>query len=520
MIKSQIKSELFFGIVAKIGTDIESAIQVLQDELEDYGYNPVVVKVTEALSQSNVRKFITKPIDKQSLETRYNTSIEACNELRSKLGNDVMAKLAINQIITVRSKNLKEKPTAYIIRQIKRTEEIDILRSTYDDKFVLLSCYSPTSLRREFLSKKIAESHHDINQNAYTSKASELIIIDENEDGNKFGQRVREAFPEGDVIVNSTTKQSAEKTVKHFLEVFFGNPEVSPSNDEYGIYMAFSAALRSTDLSRQVGAAIFSDKLEIISLGCNEVPKFSGGTYLQDDTDASGEDGRDSAVGYDANAQIKMHIARDAVKQISKIVGNELELKDENNKINLDKMLNDEFVDELIKKHVENKAGDLRELLLMDITEFGRAVHAEMNALTDAARLGKATKFATLYCTTFPCHNCAKHIVASGIHRVVYIQPYPKSRTDRLYPDSIAIDPKHKPNDKVIFESHTGIGPNIYSRIFKRNKMKDAAGNVLRWNKQNAHPKVSILNIGYITNEAVQNGELAKSLKSLSDNKS
>ncbi|MDN3612645.1 hypothetical protein QWZ16_23945 [Vibrio ostreicida] len=26
----------------------------------------------------------------------------------------------------------------------------------------------------------------------------------------------------------------------------------------------------------------------------------------------------------------------------------------------------------------------------------------------------------------FPCHNCAKHIVASGIKRVVYVEPYPK----------------------------------------------------------------------------------------------
>jgi deoxycytidylate deaminase len=43
----------------------------------------------------------------------------------------------------------------------------------------------------------------------------------------------------------------------------------------------------------------------------------------------------------------------------------------------------------------------------MDILEFGRVIHAEMSAISDAARLGRATKDATLFCTTFPCHICA-----------------------------------------------------------------------------------------------------------------
>jgi deoxycytidylate deaminase len=49
---------------------------------------------------------------------------------------------------------------------------------------------------------------------------------------------------------------------------------------EYGLFLAKAAALRTLDLSRQVGAAIFSDKGEIIALGANEVPKAGGGTLL------------------------------------------------------------------------------------------------------------------------------------------------------------------------------------------------------------------------------------------------
>ena len=53
-------------------------------------------------------------------------------------------------------------------------------------------------------------------------------------------------------------------------------------------------------------------------------------------------------------------------------------------------------------------AGSLREL-----TEYGRAVHAEMDALLDAARRGVAVQGATLYVSTFPCHSCARHVIAA-----------------------------------------------------------------------------------------------------------
>ena len=44
--------------------------------------------------------------------------------------------------------------------------------------------------------------------------------------------------------------------------------------------------------------------------------------------------------------------------------------------------------------------------------------HAEMEALLSCARSGVSTRGATLYSTTFPCHNCAKHIIAAGVARV------------------------------------------------------------------------------------------------------
>jgi deoxycytidylate deaminase len=66
---------------------------------------------------------------------------------------------------------------------------------------------------------------------------------------------------------------------------------------------------------------------------------------------------------------------------------------------------------------------------VMDITEYGHPVHAEMEAILSCGRVGVSARGGTLYSTTFPCHNCAKHILDAGIERVVYVEPYPKSKT-------------------------------------------------------------------------------------------
>ena len=57
--------------------------------------------------------------------------------------------------------------------------------------------------------------------------------------------------------------------------------------------------------------------------------------------------------------------------------------------------------------------------------EICYAIHAEQNAIIQAARMGVSIDGATLYCTHQPCVLCAKMIVNAGIVRVVYRQGYP-----------------------------------------------------------------------------------------------
>lgn len=51
-------------------------------------------------------------------------------------------------------------------------------------------------------------------------------------------------------------------------------------------------------------------------------------------------------------------------------------------------------------------------------------VHSEQNAITDAAKRGTSINNGTIYITHFPCINCFKSIISSGIKEIIYLQDY------------------------------------------------------------------------------------------------
>lgn len=65
-------------------------------------------------------------------------------------------------------------------------------------------------------------------------------------------------------------------------------------------------------------------------------------------------------------------------------------------------------------------------------TKYPYVVHAELNAILNFRGDNKAFEFSTLYVTLFPCHECAKAIIQSGISRIVYLDNKYKDTTDFL----------------------------------------------------------------------------------------
>jgi dCMP deaminase len=78
--------------------------------------------------------------------------------------------------------------------------------------------------------------------------------------------------------------------------------------------------------------------------------------------------------------------------------------------------------------HCDEKGGCLREKLKIpsgERHELCRALHAEQNAIIQAATSGQSIEGATIYITHQPCVICAKMIINAGIRKIIVADGYP-----------------------------------------------------------------------------------------------
>jgi dCMP deaminase len=98
-----------------------------------------------------------------------------------------------------------------------------------------------------------------------------------------------------------------------------------------------------------------------------------------------------------------------------------------------------------------NDAGCLRERLAVpsgERHELCRGLHAEQNAIIQAAKHGTNIDGSTLYCTTMPCIICTKMIINAGIARVIYSEGYADELAREMIAEA-AIEVVHfTPGDK------------------------------------------------------------------------
>lgn len=467
-------------------------IDSLASALREVRYDSHLIHLTEQMQEYSVEGLETPQADfysQSKYKMAYASSI--CQRFDD---SGALARIGIQAIrnkraqLTDDGKVVPEK-TAYIIRQFKRPEEIRLLRQVYGKQFILISAYGSEEQRRRHLELKVKTSVSTSTSPAQLARMVEdLLTTDAAEAGEVYGQQLRETFHLADVFVDGFRRGEMDEKVVRFIHALFGRTDISPSKDEYGMYAAKSASLRSADLSRQVGAAVFSADGELITQGCNEAPKAFGGTYW----DLEEPDFRDVRLGYDPNEREKGEILRDLVDRLSR--GNML------SKEAIELGSPADIVEALTSKATKGKqAGALVGATILDLTEYGRIVHAEMCAICDAARLGRPLKGAILYCTTFPCHNCTKHILAAGIRKVVYMEPYPKSRAKDLHENEIQIEKSSE--TRVSFMPFLGISPFRYRDIFQKGKRKGPDGHALRWYWEEPRPMLDLVTAYHIETE-------------------
>lgn len=472
MARSAKNSELFLGLISTVGADVEDVIEDIQDQLVFYNYKTDVISV----SRNVISQFEDENAVHWSSEfDRISHYMDLGNQIRKDTeDNSILMKGVARQLYLGRSFDADGFPepmarTAHIIKSLKHPDEVDFMRETYGDGFHLIGVTSSYSRRLKNLMER---------KGLAREKAQELLDRDANEDL-KQGQHTRDAFQHADYFI-CTTEDSDQifNSVERLIELLFGNPFISPNFDEYAMFMAYAASLRSADLSRQIGAVVAKNN-EILSMGANDCPRFGGGLYwpvLQEHGKYIDiPNGRDYTLGYDYNKKEQQQIIANLLSEFN------MELTDEN-----------------VRKAKNSGIGDL--------TEYGRVVHGEMEALLSCARNNISCRGATLYATTFPCHNCAKHIIAAGIKRVVYIEPYPKSKAFDFY--KVEISDSIENEQKVVFQPFTGVGPQRFIDLFSISSTrwyaktrKDKDGKKLDWKKEEAELRNPSILFNYLDAE-------------------
>jgi deoxycytidylate deaminase len=330
----------------------------------------------------------------------------------------------------------------FIVDSLKNGNDVNSLRRTYQGEFCLVYVSSSRECRWRRL--RDYKNWKDSERTAF----DELDLVDSDEElqkpfVGKAGQQVRKLAAMSDYfVVNDKGRDVLRTEAEVLFERMIGGRFNQPRRAESAMHLAYSASLRSFCLSRQVGAAIVADDGELISLGHNDVPSGGGSLYSLDHSD----DRRCYAVG-----------DRRCINDVNK------EERFERLGVELTKVLG------LTAAAQRQLYESLRASDFRDAIEYCRAVHAEMEALMSAGRRTSGVpKGSTMYVTTEPCHNCMKHILASGVTRVVFIEPYPKSLAQELHSDALASECGGR-EGKVRLEMYSGVAPGRYSDFFGMN---------------------------------------------------
>jgi deoxycytidylate deaminase len=477
--RDRVGPELVFGLVGAIGTDLKAVAALLSDALRTVYYESTHINLLDQVLEVDRWAEDLSPFVDERMHQRMNKGNQCREELNRK---DALALLAIariraerkavNESLDVedrlparerkrRAKGNDKKPIprrAFILRSLKTPDELDRLRRVYRENCYVVAAYCPDERRRTHLAELISASRHARPEGKSRASAEELIARDQREREHEYGQNVLDTFWQADVFLDATDPSSMQETAHRFVELVFGHPFRTPTRDEYGMFLAHGAALRSSSGGRQVGASIMREG-DVVAVGTNEVPTAGGGQYWE----GSAPDGRDHMRPFDTTATTTRALFADVLARLRAkkwLVRSKQKLKISD----LLEQADDSRVLESMKPEADDPTTLTERAPLLSIIEFMRAVHAEMSTLMSSARHGISVANGVLFSTTFPCHECARHIVAAGIARVVFIEPYPKSRVGQLYDDSISVDTEIQ--NRVPFRAFVGIAPRLYSTVF------------------------------------------------------
>jgi deoxycytidylate deaminase len=455
--------ELVFAIVKPVGTPDDEFVRALEGDLVAYGYRLERIKLSGVLADFAEEEGRQVPLahEEERIAFLMDEGDEQCRRLKDAA---TVALFGVNEIRSLRFKansidaSISERDrtsiplarTAYLLDSLKRPAEVLQLRRIYGDRLILVGLQASRRARMEHLEAAIRPQRPSALQDVISGYASALIERDLRET-DEVGQNTLKAFPMADVFVD--VEKDPVVQVRRLLKLLFGDTDYEvPTVAEYGMHLAKITSTRSAELGLKVGAAIVRDDSTVVALGVNAHPIPTG------------------SPAYDASTVDIKELVVDTLNRLAP------------------QLFNDAAAERLARDPdamaAELLEGELGGSKVKDLTEFQPTVHAEMGALLDALRRGASLDDTTVYVTAFPCHNCAKHLVALK-RSVIYLEPYPKSRATAMYGNEV----------EDSFAPFTGIAPRRYEQLFSVSEdRKRPNGSRIVWaqaDREQAQPKVN-----------------------------
>lgn len=469
VISSTHTNELVIALCGPIGSPMHAVALKIKDMLEEiFAYDRCeIIKLSNFINENLDRQPYEKQLSKTKESDRIEGLIKHGNEMRKEFGYSVLAELAVNEIRLDREQNGRDKETGqftprrvcHIIDSIKNQEELTLLRTVYREVLYVVGVFTPITTREQNLKNKGME----------ITEVYRLMDRDSGEELDE-GQTVGKTFPQCDFFLRMDSDSEAQlrSRVERFLHLILGTKIITPTHAETAMYAAASAAGNSACLSRQVGAAVTDRTGEVLATGWNDVPKPFGGLYQTDHAnDPNGE--RDMRCwnkdgGKCFNDEEKDGLAKQIIESLGKYIPE--------------------------AQRINAIATVIKDKRLRGLIEFSRSIHAEMHAILTALKsCGDRVQGGMLFVTTYPCHSCARHIVASGIKEVYYIEPYKKSLATKLHDD--AVSERETDLGKVRILPYDGVAPTKYLSLFRMSpdsRKKD--GKVIRISPKNGLPRL------------------------------
>src|SRR5271166_4155515 len=186
--------ELIVGFVAAVGIDLEQLTAELRAVLSEFGYRSHDLHLTDVFADFEwPMPLVEKPFDER-IWSYMDAGDTLCDSWKR---NDAMAMLAVSQISLTRTDltgNVEVPPerTAYILRSLKRSKEVEFLRAVYGRRFFLIGVSTDEAARIEFLEDRIRQSRIPPYDRIPVHSAQELAARDEEDDRVEYGQNVRD----------------------------------------------------------------------------------------------------------------------------------------------------------------------------------------------------------------------------------------------------------------------------------------------------------------------------------------